>query len=69
MQHDGVTWQCVQAFTGANNENDVRNANGKVTVVCTPSGGEQTVRLELDSNWIEKISDDSLTKMISDSRG
>jgi len=49
--HEGVRWQCVQAFSGVNanqnNQEVVRNKDGFVTVVCTPSGGEQSVRLEL----------------------
>ncbi|MDQ4139107.1 MAG: hypothetical protein M3142_01150, partial [Bacteroidota bacterium] len=37
---------------------------GKVTVVCTPSGGAQTVRLELDKNWFEELPDEQLLNEI-----
>jgi hypothetical protein len=62
---DNIIWTCIQAFSGTNGEAAKQAAEkaanqGKVTVVCTPSGGEQTVRLELPENWVEEMSDDAL---------
>jgi hypothetical protein len=68
-----VRWQCVQAFSGVEtgfgkDGVQVENQNGTVTVVCTPSGGAQTVRLDLDNNWLEKMSDSALENAIADAR-
>ena len=37
-------------------------------VVCTPSGGEQSVRIELPKDWAETLSDDNLLKAIAKAR-
>ena len=44
------------------------NKQGKVTVVCTPTGGAQTVRLDLDENWEEQMTDEMLTEAIGNSQ-
>ena len=67
-----TTWTCVQAYAAVNSEaadkaTDVsETAEGKVPVVCTPSGGAQTVRLQLPKNWLEEISDEQLLQNIAD---
>jgi hypothetical protein len=65
-----MRWTCVQAYAGLEgkisekveelSETDV----GKVQVVCTPSGGAQSVRIELKKNWEEDVSDDDLINAI-----
>ncbi|TDH21303.1 hypothetical protein EXU57_20415 [Segetibacter sp. 3557_3] len=64
-----VTWTCVQAYAGleANAEKaaEIVRTGDKVPVVCTPSGGAQSVRLELVHNWMEKLSDDELLDQIA----
>jgi hypothetical protein len=63
---NNTRWTCVQAFAGtqgdAANEAVQRteNSQDKVDVICTPSGGEQTVRLKLEQQWTDKISDEAL---------
>jgi hypothetical protein len=37
-------------------------------VVCTPSGGAQTVELELPAGWEEKLSDEELAGEIEKAR-
>lgn len=69
---DNKQWTCVQAFSGGDNPELAEkakeiNGNGKVDVVCTPSGGEQSVRLQLQEDW-EKLSDDELVKLIDRSK-
>lgn len=66
-----TTWTCVQAYAGGLSGKATEQATklaetdeGTVTVVCTPSGGAQTVRLELQSNWLENLSDEELTTAI-----
>jgi hypothetical protein len=67
---DGTIWACVQAYTGLNHspENEkaakVEGKGNKVKVVCTPSGGAQTVRLELPQDWLEDLSDEDLESQI-----
>ena len=67
---NGTTWSCVQAYAGLQNDSEKREAasvegkDGKIYVVCTPSGGAQTVRLELASDWENSLSDEDLLTAI-----
>jgi len=67
---DNVAWTCVQAFAGTSGQaaaeaaERVESADGKVPVVCTPSGGKQSVRLELAKSWAEDLSDEDLLAAI-----
>lgn len=70
-----TTWTCVQAYTGGLAGSTTEQAasraetdEGTVTVVCTPSGGAQTVRLELQKNWLENLSDEELATAIQGER-
>jgi hypothetical protein len=68
---DHITWTCVQAYTSMTNgeENQeaatVEGTGGKVKVVCTPSGGAQTVRLDLPADWFADLSDQNLADEIN----
>ena len=67
---DKTQWTCVQAYaaldsTAADKAATLsETAAGDVPVVCTPSGGAQTVRLELGKDWLENLSDEELTQAI-----
>jgi hypothetical protein len=67
---EGVTWACVQAYGGLSggdaNEEAARVGEGGdlFHVVCTPSGGAQTVRLQLEGGWEESLTDEQLLKKI-----
>lgn len=67
---EGTTWTCVQAFAGVKGENGEKakklseDENHQVPVVCTPRGGAQSVRLELSTDWLEKIKDEELIQAI-----
>lgn len=71
----GITWTCVQAYAGAQGENAqqakqlTQDKNQEVPVVCTPSGGEQTVRIMAPTDWIKKLSDQDLVKAIASAKG
>jgi len=71
---ENTRWTCVQAYSGLQDTLSEKAAaiaktgEGKITVVCTPSGGAQTVRLELDENWHGKLSDQALVEAISKQR-
>ena len=70
QDHENTTWQCVQALSGLSGKSSeevkerLEDEDGKIPVVCTPSGGAQTVRLQLDPDWEEKLSDDELISAI-----
>ena len=67
---EGTTWSCIQAYAGLSNDAEKREAAliegapNLVEVVCTPSGGAQTVRLQLASDWENKLSDEELLNEI-----
>ena len=71
---DGTNWSCVQAYAGLSNSSAsevakaAAGAEGTCTVVCTPSGGAQTVRLELPTNWTEALKDKELVQQIEKAR-
>ena len=64
---DGVTWKCVQAFAGLSDaaaaKDAARTDEGRLQVVCTPSGGARSVRVELPERW-EKLPDEKLLAAI-----
>ena len=68
-------WTCVQAYAGLGESaaaealEERRAREGRpVPVVCTPTGGAQSVRLELAHDWTEALSDDELLSRISSAR-
>ncbi|RDI62423.1 hypothetical protein [Microvirga subterranea] len=67
---DGITWSCIQAFAGLGDDPEkadaarVEGSPDEVHVVCTPSGGAKSVRLELPSDWESRLSDDELLDAI-----
>lgn len=67
---DGTTWSCIQAFAGLGNDAEkaeaarVDGAPDRVHVVCTPSGGAKSVRLELSADWEEQSADEALLDAI-----
>ncbi|MBD1846726.1 hypothetical protein H6F89_25615 [Cyanobacteria bacterium FACHB-63] len=72
---DGITWSCVEAFTGLSNESQhsdaaqVKGQEGTYWVVCTPSGGAQSVRLKLSGDWQSAYSDEALLQEIAEQSG
>lgn len=67
---DKTRWSCVQAYAGLSTTSAEpettpgTSPEGTVTVVCTPSGGAQTVRLELAADWQQALSDEELASAI-----
>ncbi len=67
---EGITWSCIQAFAGLGNDPEktdaarVNGARDHVHVVCTPSGGAKSVRLELPADWEKAMSDDALLEAV-----
>lgn len=71
---EGVTWDCVQAYEGltrGGENGEAARVGGEgdlFHVVCTPSGGAQTVRLKLEGDWEERYSDEELLEKIGSAR-
>ena len=67
---DGTTWTCIQAFAGLRADADkaeaarVDGAPDHVHVVCTPSGGAKSVRVQLPEAWEQQLSDEKLLQLI-----
>ena len=67
---DGTTWTCIQAFAGLGADADkteaarVDSAPDHVHVVCTPSGGAKSVRVQLHQAWEQELSDEELLQTI-----
>ncbi|MCP3141460.1 hypothetical protein [Pyxidicoccus xibeiensis] len=67
---DGITWSCIQAFAGLGGGEEkeaaakVDGARNRYHVVCTPSGGAKSVRVELPGDWEAKLSDEALLRAI-----
>jgi hypothetical protein len=71
---DGTRWVCVQALAGVDGAaaeaaaERIEGDDGRVPVVCTPSGGAETTRVELEAGWEESVSDEALLSAIADAR-
>ena len=70
---ENVRWVCVQALGGLEGATAEHAADrlesdaGTVPVVCTPSGGAQSARLELERGWEDALSDEDLLEAIAQS--
>jgi hypothetical protein len=66
---DSITWSCIQTFAGLGNDpekTDAARVNGsdRLRVLCTPSGGAASVRLELLDGWEAGMPDSDLLQKI-----
>lgn len=67
---EGVSWSCIQAFAGLGNDPvkaEAARVEGKpdrVHVVCTPSGGARSARIELPRDWERDCLDDDILTAI-----
>ncbi len=68
---EGTQWSFAQTLaTSGDTHADARHAHNtsggeQVVVVATPSGGAQSIRLELPPTWSESMDDDALTDLLS----
>jgi hypothetical protein len=69
---EGIVWTCAQAYAGLSNDAEHRDAaragSDRYRVVCTPSGGARSVRLELPGDWEQGRSDEELLRDIESQR-
>jgi hypothetical protein len=71
IKENGTTWALAQAYAGLSENSEessaaaqVEGAENLVHVVATPSGGAQTVRLQLKTDWEKSLSDEELLEEI-----
>ena len=63
---EGITWTCMQALSGISDEAaQVQGEEDRYWVVCTPSGGAQSVRVKLQGDWQTTDSDEALLEEIA----
>ena len=71
---DGIVWSCVEAYAGLSDEGGgeaaerAASGDGKLVVVCTPSGGAKSVRLKLPAGWEQSFDDARLMREIESRR-
>jgi hypothetical protein len=70
QDHNNTKWVCVEALSGLSDNSTavadkIQDSNGNVPVVCTPSGGAQTVRIKVSSDWNDALSDEELVREIT----
>ncbi|MGQ0652505.1 MAG: AI-2E family transporter [Betaproteobacteria bacterium] len=70
-----LKWSCVQAYGGSSETKRAdagadlaTDDNGMVAVVCTPSAGAQSVRVELSRGWQADLADAELLAAIARAR-
>ena len=69
---EGITWTCIQAFAGLGNDPEkadaarVEGSEGKVRVVCTPSGAARSVRIACPADWETSMQDERLLSAIQE---
>ncbi len=67
---EGVAWSCIQAFAGLGNDPikaeaaRVEGGADRVHLVCTPSGGARSVRIELPLDWEQSSADEDILTAI-----
>lgn len=70
---EGISWSCVEAYAGLSDEGGggaaARADDGdSLAVVCTPSGGAKSVRLELPPGWETDIDEEVLLREVESNR-
>lgn len=66
----GTTWTCIQAFAGLGGGAEkaqaalVAGSDDRFHVVCTPSGGARSARLELAGEWETQVPDEPLIEAV-----
>jgi hypothetical protein len=68
---DGTTWSCVPPYQGLGSGDEgmpdaarVDGAEDRYYLVCTPSGGAQSVRITVPGDWERALSDEALVASI-----
>jgi hypothetical protein len=67
---DGITWSCTPAYAGLAGDGAppdaarVEGTDDRYWLVCTPSGGAASVRLEVPGDWERSLDDEALLARI-----
>ncbi|WP_376098522.1 hypothetical protein ACE7GA_08770 [Roseomonas sp. CCTCC AB2023176] len=68
---EGTTWTAIQVFSGLGKDEAktdaarVEGAPDHVHVVCTPSGGARSVRVQLPEDWETSLGDEEIAAAIA----
>ncbi len=67
---ENITWVCVQSFSMGSEAiaDKAEEVMEGVEIVCTPSGGAQTVRFNTSKGWSDNLKDEDLLKLIQNHR-
>jgi hypothetical protein len=70
---EGLAWSCIQAFAGLGHDSGLADkarvpGTDRVHVVCTPSGGARSVRVQLPLGWQQSSDDAALLAAIAAAR-
>ncbi len=72
IDRENTKWTCVQTYSSNPEAADKAEAlsgdDGKAEVVCTPSGGAQSVRLTLAKNWMDMQDEEILLQIAKKSK-
>lgn len=76
VDDDGTTWSCAPAYGGLGDGAGAAAAiaqekaarDGAIVVVCTPTGGAQSVRVELAAGSLADVDDGALRAAIAAAR-
>lgn len=67
---DGTTWTCVQALAAVSEDaGQVEGNEDMCWVVCTPSGGAQSVRVQMSKDWKEDTDESILNEIAAAPKG
>ena len=68
---DGTVWSCVPPYQGLESDGEampeaarVDGAADRYYLVCTPSGGAQSVRITVPGDWATSMTDEQLVSHI-----
>lgn len=68
---DGTTWSLAEAYAGLSEDGRSEAArigdSDRFRVIATPSGGAQSVEMELPAGWADDLSDNEILKEIANS--
>jgi hypothetical protein len=73
---DGTVWSCVPPYQGLAGDDEgmpdaarVEGADDRYYLVCTPSGGAQSVRITVAGDWATAMSDEQVVAEIGRGQG
>ena len=68
---ENVQWQCVQPLSGSAkteqlSQEILTTKDSQIEIVCTPSKGAMSVRIEVPIGWENELSDEQLLEKVKE---